>query len=651
MLTGRKRILSQNNLQVKGILILSGLILTLYSAGQSNNLTDTVNIGEVIVKGSNFISAPGNKVSIIDSSLLKEYSHNNISDVISENAPIFIKSYGSGGIATISLRGTGAGYTQLAWNGVNINSPMLGQTDLSLLPAGFVDDINIYYGGSSLSLNSGGIGGIINMETKPQWRKETTLLADIGAGSNGRYSGLIKVRTGNKTFQSTTKVLYQSAKNDFVYLNTVNPNDPVRERRKNAAVLQNSFMQELYYHRNKSVVSARFWYLNADRDIPVPIVNQQPVNGESQVDESFRSMLNFSGYSGKSDYNSSISWFSDKLNYKNPLLSINSRNLANTIILKSGVERNINARTRLMFIVNDELSIVNSVNYNGIKSRNLAGMTLSLTRKFGDKLNYTALVKETIKDKNFMIPDFTTGIDYRLTTGKDYFIKANVSHNSRIPTLNDMYWNPGGNPHLKNEYSFTGELTYEMIERISSTLNINSQLSFYLISIDNMVKWTPVNSGYWSPFNIEKAKSLGLEGNVSLNYENNFWRVRVNAKYAWNKAQVVASSDGEEISGKQLVYVPENMFNTNLKATYKNYYVSWISSFTGKQFTTTDNTKYIPGYYLQNVMAGINLSLGKNGFELNLKVENLTDVSYQTIAWYPMPGRTFLISIIYKLGI
>jgi outer membrane cobalamin receptor len=651
MLTGRMRVLSENNLKLKVILILSGVILTLHCAGQSNNLSDTVKIGEVIVNGSNFISSPGNKVSIIDSSLLKEYSHNNISDVISENAPIFIKSYGSGGIATISLRGTGAGYTQLAWNGVNINSPMLGQTDLSLLPAGFVDDLNIYYGGSSLSLNSGGIGGIINLETKPQWRKETTLLADIGAGSNGRYSGLIKVRTGNKSFQSTTKLLYQSAENDFTYLNTVNPNDPVRERRKNAAVLQNSFMQELYYHRNKSIVSARFWYQKTDRDIPVPIVNQQPVNGETQVDESFRSMLNFSGYSGKSDYNSSLSWFSDKLNYKNPLLSINSRNLANTIILKSGVERNINAKTRLRFIVNDELSIVNSVNYNGIKSRNLAGMTLSLTRKFGDKLNYNALVKETIKDKNVMIPDFTTGIDYKLINDKDYFIKANVSRNSRIPTLNDMYWNPGGNTLLKNEYSFTGELTYEMIERISSNLNINSQLSFYLISIDNMVKWTPVNSGYWSPSNIEKAKSMGLEGNVSLNYENNFWRVRFNAKYAWNNAQVVASPDGEEISGKQLVYVPENMFNTNLKVTYKDYYVSWISSFTGKQFTTTDNTKYIPGYYLQNVMAGINLSAGKNSFEFNLKVENLTNINYQTIAWYPMPGRTFLISIIYKLGI
>ena len=60
---------------------------------------------------------------------------------------------------------------RLTWNGININHPMLGQSDLSLIPAGLIDDIQIYYGGASMPLNSGGIGGIINLETKPVWKK------------------------------------------------------------------------------------------------------------------------------------------------------------------------------------------------------------------------------------------------------------------------------------------------------------------------------------------------------------------------------------------------------------------------------------------------------------------------------------------------
>ena len=44
---------------------------------------------------------------------------------------------------------------------------MLGQSDLALIPAGLIDDIQINYGGASMPFNSGGIGGIINLETRP----------------------------------------------------------------------------------------------------------------------------------------------------------------------------------------------------------------------------------------------------------------------------------------------------------------------------------------------------------------------------------------------------------------------------------------------------------------------------------------------------
>ena len=69
---------------------------------------------------------------------------------------------------------------------------MLGQSDLALIPAGLIDDIQIYYGGASMPLNSGGIGGIINLETRPVWKKETLISINPGIGSFGQYTGLVK---------------------------------------------------------------------------------------------------------------------------------------------------------------------------------------------------------------------------------------------------------------------------------------------------------------------------------------------------------------------------------------------------------------------------------------------------------------------------
>jgi vitamin B12 transporter len=624
------------------------IFFSLTSFGQKPSLYDTIRINEVVVKGKPYLTRSANKITVVDSVVLKDYSHDNISDVISENTSIFIKNYGSGGSATISLRGTGAGYTQLAWNGVNVNSPMLGQTDLSLIPAGFVDDINILYGSASLSLNSGGMGGTINFETKPVWRKETNLLTNFSAGSFGKYSALMKVKTGTTNFQSSTKALFQSAENNFPYLNNFLSNDPVSEKRKNASINQNSFMQELYFRGEHKVISTRLWYQNATRNIPVPIINQQPDNGENQKDESFRSMVSYSGYKGKTNFNSSFSWFSENMNYKNPLLSIDSRNLSNTVALKSGFEKNLNDKTSVNFCVNDEISIINSNNYEGKKSRNLGGITLSGRRNIGERIGLSTLIRETLKDNRFLTPDFSAGLEYLVIKAKDDFIHISFSRNSKVPTLNDMYWNPGGNPLLSNEYSYTGELSYEMTCNVSSPLTLSYQGSVYTISIYNMIKWTPGESGFWSPSNLDRATSSGADGNLSLTYKINSFSVRFNAKYGWNQSRFLDTHAGEDIKGKQLVYMPEHLFNAGIRTVYKNYYFSWMSCFTSKRFTTADNSDYLPGYLLNNLSTGMKLHFSESTIDINLKVDNLFNIDYQTIAWYPMPGRSLLLSLIYQ---
>ena len=39
-------------------------------------------------------------------------------------------------------------------------------------------------------------------------------------------------------------------------------------------------------------------------------------------------------------------------------------------------------------------------------------------------------------------------------------IKTSVSHNYRFPTLNDLYFLPGGNSSLKNDYKLDGSATW-----------------------------------------------------------------------------------------------------------------------------------------------------------------------------------------------
>src|SRR5690606_11557352 len=87
-----------------------------------------------------------------------------LGDILQSNTGIFIKSYGQGGLATASFRGTAASHTKVLWNDMPLNSSMNGLIDFSLLPIAFYDGIEIDYGGASLEQNSGSLGGSINLK-------------------------------------------------------------------------------------------------------------------------------------------------------------------------------------------------------------------------------------------------------------------------------------------------------------------------------------------------------------------------------------------------------------------------------------------------------------------------------------------------------
>lgn len=178
------------------------VLLSLSSYGQLSFSNDTIKIKEILVSGRRELSgSAGYKSTFIDSTILRDYSYGNLAEIIAENSTVFIKSHGLGGIASTSFSGTGASHTQVAWNEVNINSPMLGQTDLALIPAGFIDEIQVLHGGASLALNKAFIvvnnSGKIEVTDKNSMRSLKTI--------NGLISprNILFINNNEKTYVSS----------------------------------------------------------------------------------------------------------------------------------------------------------------------------------------------------------------------------------------------------------------------------------------------------------------------------------------------------------------------------------------------------------------------------------------------------------------
>lgn len=615
--------------------------------GQMHIIEDTVTIAEVIISGrAPGEEFPGFKKTTVDSSVMKSFSLGSVAEVLTINPSVFIKNYGAGGSATPSFRGTGASQTQVTWNGIRIDHPMLGQSDLSLLPAGLTDELTVLFGGASLALNSGAAGGTISMDNNPVWGRKTSLIINPGAGSFGSYSGLVSARTGTDSFHSVTRAFFQSAENDFPYINRVSAAEPYRDIRKNSQAIHKGIMQELYFRKSFRVLSARLWYQEASRNLPASIITSSAGQGESQDDESVRIMVNYESGKGAGSYFITGAWMMNKLNYFNNTASIDSRNYSETWILKSGFLGNLGNFASYKLFVNEEFTTVTSVNYEDRANRNSADIAASFSTTLPGKLNGSLLLREILHRNELLAPDFATGLQFRVTESEDYLINANVSRTSRVPGLNDLFWYPGGNPALNNEYAYIYELGFEISQGLTAASRFNCDVTLFRNSIKDMIQWQPGEFSYWTAGNIRNVSTRGVETAASFLYRQGRLSGIFNAAYSYTKATDESPGIRDEFKNKQLIYVPENQANASIKMKYGKVYASWRANYTGKRYSPS----LMPSFLVNCLSTGLQLEPAWGLMDINFEIDNIFNAEYQSIAHYPLPGRTFGAKLLIKIN-
>jgi iron complex outermembrane receptor protein len=320
-----------------------------------------------------------------------------------------------------------------------------------------------------------------------------------------------------------------------------------------------------------------------------------------------------------------------------------SRNKVISYILKGGMTIPLGDYSRLKIVISDELNEIKTNNYTDTIWRNNASVTLSAEKLKGKRFGGVVLLRQTLDDKSLLVPDFSAGFEYRIISGEEHYMKLNISRNSKIPSLNDLFWNPGGNHDLKNEHAYSYEIGYKSGQKILPGLTLNSEVNFYNNYIRDMIQWHPVNDTLWMADNIENVNSKGVEFSVNVKYMLNDLSVDLNAGYSYTRA-FQRNKENSDASMNQLIYIPKNTANGSVRFTYRNIYTIWGTTFTGKTFTIADNTKFLTSYTLNNLTGGTKLSLGKNIIDLNFRIDNIFNVVYQSIEYYPRPGRSYFLT-------
>ena len=265
-------------------------------------------IREVTVYGVRPMKEIGAQITKFDSLALKENIALSMADVLSFNSAIFVKNYGRATLSTVAFRGTSPSHTQVSWNGMKINNPMLGMTDFSTIPSYFIDDASLLHGTSSVNETGGGLGGSVKLSTTPANAEGFGMQFVQGIGSFKTFDEFLRLTYGNDNWQTSTRVVYSTSPNDYKYrnhdkkeniydenMNIIDQYYPI-ERNRSGSFKDFHFLQEVYYNTNKG---DRFgfnaWYINSNRELAMLTVD----HGEDtdfdnrQREETFRSVISW----------------------------------------------------------------------------------------------------------------------------------------------------------------------------------------------------------------------------------------------------------------------------------------------------------------------------------------------------------------------
>ena len=602
---------------------------------------------EVEVKSAYPMNNMGFKRVRMDSAILLPHINADLSKVLSQYSTIFIKTYGNGSLATASFRGTSANHTQVEWNGINLNSPMLGQMDLSQVPVSQFDKVEILFGASGISRTSGAFGGIINLAAEPDWNNRVNATLAQSFASFNTYTTAGNLMMGNRKIQSLTKINYTTSQNDFPYYNEQRE----KVKQTNASYNQWGLSEDVFWQvAKKQLFSAKIWYAQDFNNLPPIVTNVDsttPNHTEYEEDRALRTMIEYK-YIGNSLNAQVISALIDQqMHYVNDSLDQNHHyySLVNRVrfsytrwkkwTIKPGMDMNYD------WVVSEA--------YEGIKTRGTYGLFGEFGYQAAKILSLSVNLRQDMIDNIFQPFIAAAGAEIRPFRKVDIGFSMNLSRNYRYPTLNDLYWVPFGNPDLKPELNYAVEAgtVYHLLTKNNKWF-IEAQLTGYYSWIYDLIQWAPVpgSSYVWKPENIAEVHARGIEAglNVTLDILGFKWSLQNNYNYC-KSTNEKATSPSDQSVGKQLIYVPEHLYNGTFTMKNPGYFFSYNFTYTSRRYTGTDNKTYMPGYNLSNIILGKNFLLKKFILSLQLEINNLFDLDYQSIASRPMPGRNFAITI------
>ncbi|MBL0644057.1 TonB-dependent receptor [Aeromonas veronii] len=559
-----------------------------------------------------------------------------VTDVVKTLPGVEVSSYGGRGqVTTAKVRGGTASQTLVLVDGVRSASPTVGSTDLNSVPLNQVERIEYIRGSRATIYGSDAIGGVINIITRPDQGTNQHKF-NIGAGSNQqRQAAFSSASQVGEAGQFKIAGGFDDESGYNVHpLSGINDGDRHGHQGYNAML---DYQQGL--GNNWDLFSTTRWFRNVGQ-----YDNSSAASSNHQRNETW---IENQSYQLGSRYHNE--------RYLSELRGAFSRQDVYDYQDTSGRDQAKNRTYTRQY----SLNWVNNLKLNefwtlGGGADWLRDMLDDRSRSSGSE--YPADAKERDNNGLYALAQFDnqvwqaelsgrsddneqfgrhntwqTGAGWRFV--EDYRLSARYGTGFRAPTFNDLYYPSKfmpGNPNLKPEESKSGELMLD-----GQTAGVEWRATGYRNDLEQMIQWAPNSQGMWTPQNVSKARTEGIE--LEGEFDTGWLSHRVSVDYKDPKDKVT-DKQLQLISRKGAKWVTQGQWQQ------VDGSLSWI--YQGERYSNAANTAKLGGYSVWDLAVGYKVT---PALKVSGKINNLLDKEYQTAVGYPADERAYYVTMDYTL--
>lgn len=598
----------------------------------------TTSLPPLTVTASRIPTSPAeapSQITVIDSATIHSGGAVSLATVLQDRAGLYVRRYGTGGLATPALRGTGASQTVLLLDGQRISDPQLGHLDLSLLPSVLLQSVTVMHGPASPVHGSNGLGGAIHLRSvQPRGPLRTRLTSQVGAFGTRRANLLVSgTPVGNTS--ALMAVDFETTDGDFPYTDT-GQFPPKTVRRRNADRTQSTVYGSIHSNVGNHNLRVSGWLTRSERGLPG--VGGGGARKERQWDRQIRlwgqdrlpisrGSLTVQGLAQRT-----------RLRYSNPAQNIEQTGRTGLASLDVTLQREVSPQWTVVGGTSGSYARARHPKLDAAAHQHHLSAFTEGTGRYGRITLFPALRTDAYwmprgKQRTAVNPRLGSNVQ-PLASKPALRLKAQFGRSFRVPTFNDRYWQPGGNPDLRPERSWGGDIGI----RFDHPTGHAEVTAFGHWRRDQIV-WRPTGDGYWSPRNVGRVRALGAEGSVAESWPlTSETDVTANLTYTLTDARN-RSDPGSSSFGERILYVPRTQLKGHSTLTWGPASFSITARYTGRRPITRDGSRYRDPFVLLDTQVRIEQDFDVVRTELAVRVENTLNTNYRSVGGRPMPPR------------